>query len=243
MYNDMNESYNNDENKNVDGNKNGKKIYDMKFFIGFGAVILCVVLIIVFSSKGSFGLLVSSDGDKFKSEYEKYNGKDDSEGKKYLDVTINGAGKIKYSTEDEIVDLFNNAGDAVIYFGYPTCGYCRTVAEVLCDTAKDTELETIYYLDTENGVSGDFMQILDDRFIINNDGDKRLVDPLVLFVTNGVVVSHNIGTLFSHEDPSVAMDAAQISGLEFIYEHGIQDVVDSLNIKKANLELSEEVIN
>ena len=240
MNNDMNENYIIDENKNMDGNKNGKKFYDKKLVVGLGAVILCVVLIIVFSSKGSFGLLVSSDGDKFKSEYEKYNGKEATDGKKYLDITINGAGKIKYSTEDEIVDIFNNSGDAVIYFGYPTCGYCRTVAEVLCDTAKDSGLETIYYLDTENGVSDKILQVLDERFKIDRDGKVVINDPLVLFVTNGVVVSHNIGTLFSHEDPSVSMDAAQLSGLEFIYEHGIQDVVDSIELKSSN---SEEITN
>ena len=216
--------------------------YDKKFLIGFGVVILGVVLIILFSSNGSMGLIVSTDGDKFKSEYEKYNGVETDDGKKYLDVTISGADKIKYSNEDEIVDIFNNSGDAVIYFGYPTCGYCRTASEILLNTAKNTSLETIYYLDTENGVSDKLIQVLDEKFLIDKDGKKVINNPLVLFVTNGVVVSYNIGTIISHEDPSTRMDVGQISGLEFIYGHGIQDVIDSIELKNTN-SVNEEIIN
>ena len=219
------------------------KFYNMRFIIILGTVILGISLIIYFSSSGSFGLLVSSDGDRFKSEYEKYNGIEIADGKKYLDININGSDKIKYSTEDEIVNIFNNAGDAVIYFGYPTCSYCRTAAEGLLNTAKNMELETIYYLDTKNGVSDKLINVMDEKFLIDKNGMKAINEPLVLFVTKGIVVSYNIGTLFSHEDPSIAMDVAQISGLEFIYEHGIKDVLNSIRSKNMNSVDLEEVIN
>lgn len=204
-----------------------------RLLIVIGVIVIFIVLFIVLFNIRSDDLLAISDGSKIKSEYEDLNGTLSDDGKKYLDVSLNN-NIIEYATVDELLDIFNNYGDAVIYFGYASCAYCRSAIQVLHDTAKNTKLKKIYYMDTEKGVDNRLIEVLDEKFLIDKNGVKTINEPLVLFVTQGVVVSYNIGTLFSQEDPYVALDAAQVSGLGLIYEYGIKDVLTSIELKGIN---------
>jgi len=61
--------------------------------------------------------------------------------------------------------------------------------------------------------------------------EKRVITPLVLFVVNGDIVSFNVGTLFSQEDPYVPLNQEQVDGLSGIYSYGFKDVLNGLNNK------------
>lgn len=87
----------------------------------------------------------SNDEDKFISDYEELNYKESVNGNDYPTVTLDD-NRIKYIDIDETLEILDN-GYGVIYFGYPTCIYCRNAIQVLIDTVKETELEYIYYLD------------------------------------------------------------------------------------------------
>ena len=55
------------------------------------------------------------------------------------------------------------------------------------------------------------------------DDENRIYAPLVIFVVDGSIVSHNKGTLFSHDDPYMELDKDQKEGLSEIYNYGIRD--------------------
>lgn len=241
-------------------NKNNKKMLILVLIIIILFVLICL-LINIFRNVGIYKIK-NQDGVKFANEYEKLNNQEIEEGKKYPKVEISSDNIVKYTSIEDILDIFNNRGDAVVYFGYSTCLYCRSAIQVLIDTAKDTELDVIHYLDIENvwdekklndenevvtvkEANDNYYQLLNilgDELIVDyiledlngnevKTGDKRLYVPLVIFITDGQVVSYNKGTLFSQEDPFVELDKYQREGLSEIYRYGIRDVVDSKKMK------------
>lgn len=210
--------------------KNGKNL--MMLIAILVVIVAVVLLIVVIFNKVTFSN--SSDGEIFKYEYEKLNNVVTDDDKKYPRVSVSSDNIIKYVSYDEVIEVFNNGGDEVIYFGYPTCLYCRTAVQVLLNVAKDTELDEIYYLDVEEKGNkyDELLDVLGDNFVVTEDGKKEIYSPLVIFVTDGRIVSYNKGTLFSQEDPYTELDQSQIDGLGQIYGHGINDVLASKKIKK-----------
>ena len=202
--------------------------YRMYYLVG-GIVV--IVLVIIF---GTYLLTTTvfkkSDNDKIVDQYEKLNNMASEDGKKYPRVNISDYDNMKYISIDGVLDIFNNNKDAVIYFGYPTCLYCRTAIQVLVDTAKKTELDTLYYLDVENKGDkyNDLLNAVGENFINTENGVREIYSPLVIFVAKGKIVSYNKGTLFSQEDPYKELDKSQIDGLSEIYRYGIRDVVESM---------------
>ena len=114
---------------------------------------------------------------------------------------------------------------------------------------KDDKIKTIkeadkkYNILLEKLVKGYIGDGIDENYMVEDymlknksgkqikTGTKRIKVPLVLFVVNGNVVSSNVGTLFSHDDPYKKLDKDQIKGLTWIYKHGIQDVLEEINNK------------
>lgn len=228
-----------------------------KFFI----IILLTIILIIFNSIRYNNILytLGSDNSQFKEEYESLNDDRSVEGKQYPEVNLNlNFNEIKYLNIEEVLDILYN-GTGVIYIGYAECIYCRSAIQVLTDTAKDLELEVIYYLDinkvwgkkeldennnviTVEEASPSYDKLLErlgeeytEPYILkSSNGDdieteaKRPKIPLVLFVVDGNIVSSNVGTLFSQEDPYQALDDDQIKGLSEIYSYGIKDVLEGL---------------
>lgn len=196
-------------------------------------VILLIILFILFFvfDKDNFGFVDAGnvDGKEIMNEYEELNNVKTEDGYYYLKVNIDKNNKFVYTNINEILNIFNNKSDAVVYFSYPSCLYCRTAIQVLHDTAKDMKIDKIYYMDVENKVDGyeELMDILGDKFVVDNNGNKEIYSPLVLFVANGDIVSYRKGTLFSQESPYDELDQSQIDGLSEIYRYGIMDVINA----------------
>lgn len=196
-------------------------------FIGIALIIISIAIMLFAFLKNDniFSFVSNPDGEKFASEYENLNDKTTEDGKKYPQVNISNKNVFKYSTLEEVLNVFNNKGDAVIYFGYAECLYCRNAVQVLYDTAADTNLDAIYYLNVKNDVDDSLLKVLGDEF---KTEDGQINAPLVLFVVDGQIVSYNIGTLFSQENPYIPLDDSQVQGLSEIYRYGINDVLSSI---------------
>lgn len=192
-------------------------------------IVLIVFLIFFLNSRNTTINSKNSDGRKIEKEYESLNNEISEDGKKYPTVNISSNNVMKYSSIDQILEIFKNSDDAVVYFGYATCLYCRTAIQVLCDTAKNTKLDVIYYLDIyEKGSKyNDLLNILGDEFTEDIDGEKSIYSPLVIFIVDGKIVSYNKGTLFSQDNPYEELDNSQLYGLSEIYRYGIKDVLES----------------
>ena len=206
--------------KFIKNNKSSKIILLIVAIIG-----ICLIVLGIISS-------ISPNKNKdetkvefnFKTEYEAYNGKEDILGRKYIDIKIPSKNKIKKADIDEILEIFTEKKDAVIYFGYSACTYCRTAAEILVETANNTKIDKILYLDTSDKSENynKLLEIFIDEFKENN----KIYSPLVLFVRDGNVISYHKGTLFSQDDPYIKLDSSQREGLSEIYKNGIEDVLN-----------------
>lgn len=209
--------------KNLFKNKKKLGLFIIMFIL---IIVICIIVALLFNKNVFDG----NEKNKFENEYESLNNELTDDGKKYPKVNIVSDNKMKYVTSKEILDIFNNQGDAVIYFGNAECLYCRTAVQVLVDTAILTELEEIYYFDVEKEDYTSLLNILDEKFITE---EKKIYSPLVLFVANGKIVSYNKGTVYVHDDPYEELADTQKAGLVQIYGYGIRDVLESINVKKS----------
>ena len=131
-----------------------KILKEKKIMIPIILVITIIIVIVIFiSSKGTKaeGIFTAknADGIKFADEYESLNNQEIEAGKKYPKVKIPNDNIIKYATIKEVNDVFKTNGDAVVYFGYSTCLYCRNAIQILIDKAHESELDVLYYIDAE----------------------------------------------------------------------------------------------
>lgn len=115
-------------------------------------IILIVSIVLIFAIFLVYILNLSNgnnlnDAKKFKNEYEFYNDKLANNLQYYPRVNISKDNIVKYASIKDVFDIFNNKEDAVVYFGYADCSYCRHVVQLLLDTAKETKLDVIHYID------------------------------------------------------------------------------------------------
>ena len=89
--------------------------------------------------------LEKTDAVKFKEEYEEYNDKENNNKKKYQTIEISKKNIIEYADYKKVFDVLDNE-TAIIYFGTPTCPWCRTLVPILLDAANEAGIEKIYYL-------------------------------------------------------------------------------------------------
>ena len=156
----------------------------------------------------------TSDAIKFKKEYETLNNTKTESGKTIRSITISSSNPIIYKTEDEIVEMINNKETFIVYFGFPSCPWCRSVLPNLLEAAKDLKLEKLYYVNvldirdkieykngkletTKRGSEGyyELLKLLDNvlsDYSITDDkgneisaGEKRIYAPNVVGIVSG----------------------------------------------------------
>lgn len=128
------------------------------------------VLILILCLFGLTACNNKTDAQKFKDEYESLNGQNSPSGKKYKKLNIDSENPIKYSNYDEVLDVINN-GTGIIYFGYPECPWCRTAINVLFETAKDYDIDTIYYMNLKD--ERDYKEVKDGKIVYQEDEDGK----------------------------------------------------------------------
>ena len=235
------------------------KIYMIVIFVCAALVIgLCGYAIITHKEEKI------SDAIKFKNEYEALNElvNENSE-EKYVNVEIPEENPIVYKTGKEIVDILKNE-DAVIYFGFAACPWCRNAVPVLIDTAKELNVEKIYYVDildmrdtykfsgsiepeqTKKGTDAyyEILKFLDkklEKFYVKDDagnmydtGVKRLYAPTVVGVKDGKVVGFHVATVESQTDPYETLTDKQKEELKKEYKTIIEAVNKKDNVCKDN---------
>lgn len=123
-------------------------------------IALVLVLINPFEKK-------SSDSIKFKEEYESLNNTvNESNNKKYRSISISKNNPFKYKEAEDIADMIENGETFVVYFGYNSCPWCRSVLPTLIEVAKDLKIDTIYYVDVKN---------IRDTIVLNDNGTLETI--------------------------------------------------------------------
>lgn len=92
-----------------------------------------------------------TDALKFKQEYETLNDQLNSKtNQPYRSITIPEDNPIIYQTASEIVDKIDQQETFVVYFGFASCPWCRSIVPNLLEAATSLGLSQIYYVDVQN---------------------------------------------------------------------------------------------
>jgi len=185
-----------------------------KKMLGYVIALVIVVLIYILLS-----ILVNNhknleDGIRFKEEYEALNSS--------IVMNIEENNPIKYVIFEDVEKLFES-GTGVIYFGFPSCPWCRNMIPVLFDVAKEAHVDTIYYLNPRELKNNDidkYSKLLDilNPYLKEVDGEKVFTVPDVYFIKNGNVVGNHRSTVESQTDPTISLNESQIQELSGIYQ-------------------------
>jgi len=192
--------------------------------------------------------IATADAKKFKKEYEDLNGTTAYGEIKYKDLKISEYIPVVYKTDKEIVNILNN-GTGVIYFGFNSCPWCRSMVETLLKVIEDYEVENFYYTDIKHIRSSfkvenkklvetkgtesyyDILEKLDgyltDYVITDNNKDydtneKRLYAPTVVVVKEGEILGVHEVTVDSQTNPFDGLNDTQKEELYGIYEEMIK---------------------
>ena len=134
------------------------------------------------------------DGERFKEEYEKENGKKSKSGKENRTVLIDEDNPFVYTTAEEISKKMDNNETFIVYFGFSTCPWCRSIIEQLIKCAKDNDIDKM-------------KNVLSDYTLTNSDGDeisleeKRIYAPNVVAVVDGEATKMEEGISEDLKDP------------------------------------------
>lgn len=180
------------------------------YLIVFAVLILGFVILSFFNKEQN---RTNEDSLRFKNEYEALNGS--------IPMTISENNPIKYLDFTETEQILTT-GTGVIYFGFPSCPWCRNIIPVLFNTADKNNWDTIYYVNPRELKSNEknynkLLEIL-SNYLRESDGKKVLYVPDVYFVKNGTIVGHHLSTVESQVDPTVSLTDEQVQELSNIYQ-------------------------
>lgn len=136
---------------------------DNKLFMIIVTVLAAIVLVLNIQKVISNNSQI--DGIKFKEEYEKLNGKKNDQGKKYREITIDSKNKMVYKTTEEVLNLIDKKKSFVLYFGFDTCPWCRSVVPTLASISKELN-QKVYYIDVKD---------IRDTYELDDDNKPKLV--------------------------------------------------------------------
>ncbi len=120
----------------------------------------------------------NTDAYKFKEEYESLNGTTNSSGKEIRTINIIEDNPFIYATAEEIVEKINSKETFIVYFGFASCPWCRSVLETLISASSSAGIKKIYYVDVSE--IRDTYEIKDGTLVRINDGTKGYNELLTL---------------------------------------------------------------
>lgn len=132
-----------------------------------------------------------TDAEKFKQEYENLNNKNNGE-VNYNKVSISKDNPIVYTTPKKIIEKINNGDLFAVYIGTSDNIECRQIVESLIDSAKEKNVSTIYYIDTNKYDVTDLETTLQSI----NDKDKEetlTTSPSVIAISKKKIVERETG--------------------------------------------------
>lgn len=157
---------------------------------------------------------VSTDSIRFKQEYD----------------LVDDDNVYEYAVYDNVVDTIEG-GTGIIYLGFSSCALCKEVVPVLDEVAKDKNVDSILYYDfkdiRDNNTSEyqALVELLYDYINEDDDGNKRITAPTVIFVRDGSIIDVYVGSINS--DSEEVITASQKEELKDYFA----DLIDEMLIE------------
>lgn len=175
-----------------------------------------------------------SDAIKFKIEYEEINDKEVNN-VSFRKVNIREDNPMIYISAKDLVKKINNKDSFVVYFGFSSCPWCRSIIESLIESGMNNKISKIYYVDIKDirdkyelddnnkaikTVEGtkdyyDLLElldvILDDYedipYTVKNKKKYAKIDEKRIYAPNVILVKDGIPTLKTDGIPAKLTDA------------------------------------
>lgn len=197
----------------------------------YGLLVGILVCGLVGCSSQSVSEEKKTDAIRFKEEYESLNGeKNDSNEKMYRTVSIPEENPFVYETADGIVKRMEEKESFLVYFGFKSCPWCRSILAPMLEAASDLAIDKIYYVDvkdirdtitidsegnpvtTKEGEEGydrllELLEsVLEDYTVTDENGEtqvvgKRIYAPNVIAVISGTPEKMTSGISEQETDP------------------------------------------
>lgn len=193
-----------------------------------------------------------TDAVKFKNEYESLNGETSSSGKKMRELKISEDNPFVYITTKDLINKIDNKETLLVYFGYASCPWCRSVIPTLISAAKDNDIKTIYYVnlyeirDTIKLEDGELVvekegteeyqeilkrldNVLDEYTLTDGEneistGEKRIYAPSVVSIVNGKSTKLTLGISELQTDPYMELTSEMIEETYNLFDEVIKEV-------------------
>lgn len=149
---------------------------------------------------------IDTDAIKFKKEYP----------------AVSKDNRYKYTSVKDVIDVIEN-GSGIIFLGFPTCPWCKEAAPVLNVAAKERDIKEIFYYNFKDIRTNNteeyqkLVKLLSDYIGEDEDGNKRLGAPTVVFVQNGKIKGVHIDTVETHDPHERKMNDEEKEELKKIY--------------------------
>lgn len=137
-------------------------------------------------------LLVGCNKEEKETDAQKF-------AQEYTSVTDNNY--FVYRNSEEIIKILEN-GTGVVYLGFPECPWCQAYVPMLNEIADIEGLEKIYYynvLEARKNNTEDYqkmVELLSDYLQYDDEGNKRIYVPAVIFVVKGEIVGFDDETSY-----------------------------------------------
>lgn len=141
-----------------------------------------------------------------------------------------------YRDGEEIIKILEH-GTGVVYLGFPECPWCQAYVPILNEIADVEGLEKIYYFnileDRKNNteVYQKIVKILNNYLQYDEEGNKKIYVPAVIFVSKGEVVGFDDETSYDTKGFQIPEDywtAEEISSLKNKLTESMIKIVDNM---------------
>lgn len=222
-------------------------------------VVIAVLLLLIITGCSYEQEVVITDAIKFKEEYESINGnKVENSSYTVRELSIPDDNPFVYASANDIITMMDNNETFVVYFGFNSCPWCRSVIPSLLDVAEDLKLEKIYYVDVKDirdkldvdedgnivttkegsegyiGLLARLNSVLDD-YTLEYDGqelstgEKRIYAPNVVSVVNGKAKQLETGVSDQLTDPFMEITEEMKKETYNKFECSIKCVLENKN--------------
>lgn len=154
--------------------------------------------------------------------------------------TISKDNVYEYATYTNVIDTLKE-GTGIIYLGFPACSLCKEIVPVLNEVAKEKDVKSILYYnfrDIRDNNTDEYQalaKLLSDYIKEDDEGNKRISAPTIIFVNKGNIVGIYIGTIKS--DSEEIMTDEEKNNLK----QNLSSLVDKMLIEQTTTkELNEE---
>lgn len=186
-------------------------------------ILLLLMLLILVVGCDNSNNSEKTDAILFQEEYENLNGKESDYGSVYRSLDIEKDNPFVYKEAGDILKMIDDEETFVVYFGFASCPWCRSVIPSLIEVSRDLGIQTIYYVDVkeirdvltldENGSvilekegTNDYYRLVEkfddvlERYVLTDEdgkevdtGKKRIYAPNIISIVNGEVMGMTDG--------------------------------------------------